>query len=733
VDLSDNQLKILDAVVKDFRISLKNSMLYVPDHPICTYSIRNFLESLNKWFTVNPRLEFGVTPNHLFYGGEVVREKEDSYSELARHLHIRGLLSICISRGVDEKEIRNFMVLIRQDRKSIQKAGGIKKNLPEDKHILIKEIDYSALMTSAHEKKTSEEGKVWQFLFNIAEESKAGELPPSKLEFLVDFFKDTKQSAKTLNKVYQDATSQMADEKAAEDIKAAVAQICQYLEKHGTADSKDLRVKLMNVISQLHPDLISMLFEQTVQGDDNFDLVESITKDFTEDYVAEFIESLISTENNFNENLLKVFDKLTPGQSKANNVVSLVADRLFQKRIINPETLSQLQMSIMEIFKKHPESDFMNQIYKITVDSVMNKKVDTLVYMAKLSPLINKFVQSMEEGQLKTEKIWLLLNILWLENNPEEFGKFTDKLVSVMPDLLDSRDMVRIREIVEFFTEKIRPEQKEDTHLAPQIRDALGKITNKKTIDNIISIIPEASQKDLEDIVYTLIRSESDCAKTLVDSFILEKNPAHRHKFWFIFSMMKTEVTREVVNRLEYGEPNAVKDLFLILKECDPKKTHLAARKLIGHHNAQIRWEALDAFEPRTADELGLVFKIFKKEKNRAVKKKATSVLLRSGHSETIRKIFQECEGGLFRRSNLFDLVELCGQMRVQASFPYLKRLFEKHSLFNSKRRDTLRAAVLTSAARLKTEESLRLVKLGLEDRSRLLRETSEIILKLNE
>jgi len=733
VSLSESQAILLDIVVKDFRIALKNSMLYVPDHPICTLSIRNFLGSLDKWFTTNARLELGISPNHLFYDGESVKEKDDGYTELARYLHLRGLLSVSISRGVKENELRNFFSLIKQDRKSIYKNGGVRKNLPEDKHIQIKEIDYSSLMASAREKTSSEEGKVWQFLFNIAEESKTGDLPPSKVEFLVDFFKDTKQSAKTLNKVYQDATNQLQDENVTENIRSAIAQICQYFEKHATTDAKDLRVKLMNVISQLHPDLIHVLFEQTVQGDENFDLVESITKDFSEDYIAEFIESLITTENNFNENLLKVFDKLAPGPTKANNIVSLVADRLFRKRIINPETLSQLQMSIKEIFRKHPESDFMNQIYKITVDAVMNKKVDTLVYMAKLSPLINKFVQSMEEGQLKTEKIWLLLNILWLENNPEEFSKFTDKLVSVMPELLDTRDMVRIREIVEFFTEKIRPEQKEDSQLNAHVREALGKITNRKTIDNIISIIPEATQKDLEDIVYTLIRSEADCAKTLVDSFIMEKNPAHRQKFWFIFSMMKAEVTREVVNRLVYGEPNAVKDLFLILKECDPKKTRLAAKKLISHQNAQIRWEALDAFEPRTSDELGVVFKIFRKERNRAVKKKATSVLLRSGHAETTHRLFRECERNFFHPSNLLDLVELCGQIRVQAAFPHLKQLFEKRALFNTKRRDDLRIAVLTSAARLKTEDALKLVKLGLEDRSRRLRETSEIILKLNE
>ena len=197
--------------------------------------------------------------------------------------------------------------------------------------------------------------------------------------------------------------------------------------------------------------------------------------------------------------------------------------------------------------------------------------------------------------------------------------------------------------------------------------------------------------------------------------------------------MMKAEVTREVVNRLEYGEPNAVKDLFLVLKECDPKKTHLAAKKLISHQNAQVRWEALDAFEPRTPDELGRVFTIFRRERNRAIKKKATSVLLRSGHTETIHRLFRECERNFFHPGSLLDLVELCGQIRVQAAFPHLKRLFVKRALFNTKRRDDLRTAVLTSAARLKTEDALKLVKLGLEDRSRRLRETSEIILKLDE
>jgi hypothetical protein len=58
--------------------------------------------------------------------------------------------------------------------------------------------------------------------------------------------------------------------------------------------------------------------------------------------------------------------------------------------------------------------------------------------------------------------------------------------------------------------------------------------------------------------------------------------------------------------------------------------------------------------------------------------------------------------------------------------------LFFKRALFNTKRRDDLRTTIITSAARIKTEEAFSLIKSGLNDRSKSIRETSEIVLKLD-
>ncbi|MBN2030363.1 hypothetical protein JW824_08980 [bacterium] len=732
LELSQEQEKKLNNTIKNFRIALKNSVFYESNHPLYVSSIENFKNALDKWLLAEHELNLGITQDNLYLDGTLINEKEGTYSEIANYLHMRGIISLLFRQGITKGELTEFFNFIKNDRRTIKEKGGIQKNISTDGHLKIKEIDYSALLRSARESVESKDN-VWQFLFDTAKESRSGELPKSKVEFLIDFLKDTSKSAMTLNKVYKEAVNQLQDEQAAEDIRNTIMQICQYFENKSSDQAREIKVKLMHVISQLHPDLIHTLFDKTVGDNQEFDLAESITKDFSESYIAEIIESLISKEDTFNENLLKVFDKLIPKVNKSDHVISLVADKLFNKRIVNPDTLSKLQMSIKEIFKRHPESNFMNQIYNITVDAVVNKKIDTLVYVARLTPLINKFVQSMEEGKLKKEEIWLLLNILWLENEAVEFKKFTEKVLHILPELVDTKDTERIKEIVEFFSEKTRPEQQKDRELIKEISNGFQKVTNKETLISLISMIQDAGRKDLEDITYILVKASNHSAKMLIDAFMDNTNPIFRNKLNFIFQKMKDTIAKEVIERFEYCEPHFIRDLFFILKECSPDKTHLIAKKLITHKHPQIRWEALNGFIPKTKEEIVDILKFCKKEKNNDVKKKAAAVILQTNSEESIHLLFKYARSGLFKHKFLMQLIELCGQLKVKTTFIHLKNIFLKRPLFSTKKRDELRVAAITSIARMHTEEAAELVNHGLLDKSKRVRKTSEIIMQLDQ
>ena len=731
MDTTKQPLEFYDQIVRAFNLAIKNSALYTIDHPICSSSIDNFRATLGKWFASGEKLELGISQDNVFFNGQTVKEGDIRYTEVAEYLHQRGIISLTFIDGITINELNEFFGFIKNDRRTVREKGGVLKNMPGTPHLKIKEIDYSSLLVKTKKEPTTEEEAVWQSLFKIVEEGDKGELPDSKMEFLAGFFENSKESARVLNKVYKEAVNSLQDDATVEEIRETVGKVCRYFEKYSKPEAKKMKVNLVEVVSQLHPDLINMLFEKTVVNGEDFDLAEEITDDFSDSYIAGFIESLVSNEDTFNENLLKVFDKLAPGADKASNIVSMVADKLFSKRILNPATLSKMQMSIKEIFNNHPESGFMTQMHKITVDAVVNKKIDTLVYVARLSPLINKFVQSMEEGQLKKEEIWLLLNVLWLENDAEEFRTFGEKLVDILPELLDSKEIERVKEMLEFFTEKQRPEQRENDAMVSATNALVDKITAKETKDSLISYIPEADTKSLEYVADILLKSKEESARLLVDAFILERNPAHVNKFRFIISKMQDEVVKEAIDRIEYGEPLIVRNLFRILIEYAPDKAHLISKKMIGHKSPQIRLEALQVFTPGTDEELKEIFTAFKRERNEEVQKKTASVLLQTKDEKVISSLFGYVEKSLFKRKFLVKLVELCGQTRLKESFPHLKRLFLKRPWFLTRRFEDVRVAAVTSLGRLGTPEAMEIIEACVKNGNKRVREMCEIIVKL--
>jgi hypothetical protein len=217
----------------------------------------------------------------------------------------------------------------------------------------------------------------------------------------------------------------------------------------------------------------------------------------------------------------------------------------------------------------------------------------------------------------------------------------------------------------------------------------------------------------------------------LIDAFINEKNPAYRNKFRTIFSCMKDDIIKETIDRLEYSDPSNVKDLFSILMEYASQKAHLIAKKLIRHDNARIRWEGLDVFKPENEEEKNSVLDLLRGERNEEVKKKAATVLLLTRDADMIEKLFAIAEKGFFVQKFLIRLVELCGSLKIYESFPSLKRVFLKRPFFSTKSRNDLRAAAVSSLARLHTDEAMQLVDEGLKDKSEAVRRMSEIILKL--
>ncbi|MFH1846277.1 MAG: hypothetical protein ABH869_01835 [Candidatus Omnitrophota bacterium] len=729
--LNDKELKLLKNILKTFNIAIKSCVLYAKEHPLFIEPIKIFKKTLDEWFFSREDLELGVSPSDIFFKEEKIEETHGMIKELAEYLHSKDIVFISIKKGISVDELALFFGVLKNDAKVMRAKGGIVKNLKEAVHIYVEEIDYSSLLQSGGGEEIKEED-AWQSLFAIAKDAQKGKLPESKDEFITEFLQNPGEAGKMLNMVYKRAVSKLKGDEAEKDIHETIARICLYLGGKDKGQSEELKEKLMTTIGRLQPDLMIRLFERADIDGKKFDLADEVTKDLSDTFIADFMESFISGEGGLNNNLLKVFDKLAPDAGRANTVATMISDKLFDKKLLNSENLSGLQNSIKELFSKNSKSDFMLEMYKITVDACVNRKIDRLVYRAKLAPLISKYVQSAKEEGMKKDEIRLLLNIISLEKNAGEFEKYTERILKLFPEIHGSGNMDVLKEAVEFFNEKLDAEQKKNEKIKNLSEKVLADFCGNDVIDEILKLLPEADSKTLKNIGYILSVNKANTVGAVIDLYLYEQDQMLRGKLRSILSSFQEEAVAEIFKRLEQSGDFIQKELFALLKEYAPLKAHSIAVRLISYKDPEMRLQGLKDYEPQTRKEQDGIFAIYKKEKEIKVKHQIMEILLKTRDKEVIDKIFKNERKWFKGKAETLKLVELCGYLKIQESFSQLKRIFLKSSLFNDPQRDKLRVTAASGLRRLHTDEAMALIKKGLKDKNERVRKMCEIIIELD-
>jgi len=706
-EISHDELKEL---VRTLLIVMKNSIFYEIDHPLCKSSIRQFIDLLKKWFSSYSTLRLDISQYEFDINGNTYDQHQLHSKEIAQYLHNRGILSIIFYPNITLKELQEFFQITSYDVQTIKDKGGIIKCLPVDSSIKVKELDYSYFLLYSTEDLSLKEEEIWDALFQIANKKPHENLPESSLELILDFFKDAKKSARLLNKVYKNALNQLSGEKAIEDMRKAISQISQHLEQQTEDQKRDGQINIMNILFQLHIDLLSSLLKQSDSDNHISDLSKEIVKHFSDTDIADFISSLIVTEGSLNERLIRIFDKLVPDESKSNKVVPLVADQLFSQNIIHPFKIEPMQMSIKEIFKQNPKSHFLNQMYEITVDAVINKNIDALTYIAKLTPEISKFVKSMKGSQLIREKVLLILNLLHLENDSDDFKKLNNDILNLFPLLLQQRDIVTIRDIFDFYTQKVHPEQKNNIAMGDAINKTTQKITSKESIREIISYIPD-SNHDLHHITYILENLKEQSVPLLISAYLKRPGSVDIVKFKKVFTVMKREIITEISKRLKSPNTYEIKVLFPLLKQYAPVKARKIARYMIDSSDKQILLPILDNYDPQSREEVNKIFNIYFKSSNNEIKSKAAVLLLKTRNREIIEILFRKSGNSFFKKSFTVDLVRLCGDIKVKESFPLIREIFIKRSIFSTRKKDKLRLTAAISLLKLQSADGYKLIK----------------------
>lgn len=707
----DPNFHLFQAVIRDLLVSIKSGILYQADHPFFIQSVQKLKTSLDEWFNSREGLDIGISTDNLFLDFESFDNKDANFEVIANLLHTRGIISVSIARHVRLEDLTAFLQTIKYDSKEIERRGGMECLIPPECGIRIKEIDYRSVLKSDEHIDPAKEEAIWNHLFNRARSLATQDLPESKVELLVDFFRDTQKAASVLNRIYKQAFYKQSGSDFIIHFHNVIHQICSHFDRKEMAeDARAFKGNLAGVISHLHPELIERLFEETTLNKQKWNLAEAILHDCSDSFMAAFFESLISRQGSVNEYLLRVFNKIMPDENRMKNILHLVSDRLFAGKMVQPHSLTRLQISIQELFKTCPQETLVAELYKMTVDAVIHRKQDCLTYVPRLIPDVNRFVYALKKNKLVLDKTWLLCNLLRIERSSDDFEIFMEQLAACYLTLLKLNHFDAIRQILEFVSEGLKRDR--DSKKATDIirMEAVGRLINRDTVEILFSAIPDADPDEIANISEILMLARPRSVSLMIGAFVRIKDTRFREKCQTLFLRMKADIVEEVLRRIETSNPNVLKDLFTIVQICDPRMINSAARKMITSKNTIIQWEVLERFVPQSDGEITYILDLLRKEKNRQIQRKAISSLLKTGKNETVYQLFRFAQKRKNRSGILLDLIELCGIQKSEKAYPYLKRLLSKRSFFRNKKNEVIRFAAAKALFQLNPLEARHLV-----------------------
>jgi DNA-directed RNA polymerase subunit F len=734
-DLSKKKIELFDHIITALDIVLKNAPLYPRGHPLVNSSLNAMKDALDGWFAAGEEtFRLGVSSDNILLDGKFVRERSDIYRDVAAYLHRRGILVLSVSNKVHVDEVAEFLAVIKNDPETIARMGGVAKNTPPTPHLAVKEIDYSAILTSAKAGEVLGKDGLWAELCRIGEDALVAELPASKLEFIEKFLKDPRKAAALLNRIYKEAAAKLEKDAVIENVRNVLANINRYYRDFCPEKAKGMRGELLEIISRLDPKLVVEIFEESGGDIAALEFSNDLLNGMSNDAIAAFISALMGNEGVINPGLVGLFDRLASQNGELGSVAAIVADRLFGKELLDKDAMTTLRTSIGEIFKSYPDNDFMSHIYQLTMEAFLTSEGVEGTRDDEAGRLIKEYTAFLTKENLKKEKVRLLADIIRYEEDSLKFKQFSAELLSVLRERLENSDVESVRETFELFAERLRPEQLAKEGIANEVKEALEVMRAPDVIEHLVSSVPKVDMSLLGDIAYVLAKIPA-AAESLLEAFAREANPLSRGRFAYLLSNMGKAAARDVSERLGSiadgeGTPQLLKELLKVLKNLDPEEAWSAARRLLKHRDGRVRISVLEFFTPRTKEDARMIFDIFETERDPEALTKIIAALVRTSDDDTIARLFERFGKGFFNQSRLLEVIRLCGDFKVRGAVSYLGRILGRRPFFSTKAADDLRLASAISLGRIGTTDALEFLRSSINDGSEPVRRMCGYILK---
>ena len=405
-----NKEEALQDFFNSLKVSLNNSSVYFPEHPIFIKSAEDLKIKVDSLLNFIKPIKIGFTPVSLVIDDRTW-EKAALHKELAAFFHFRKIKSLEIKGNLTSKELTSFLLKVSSPPRTIFREGGIENILKKEgaSSICLEVLDYSQLLGAEGE----EYRDIWVYLFRDVVESGDSQ----KISQFADNFE------KVIGKFRGE------DLIKNEELQENIAIFLGHLKDK----EKDKFRRCAKEVAR------SILRQRNVSQDARLDKLSVFFKDLSSEELADTLWQEIVEDDSFDSPGFNLFTRLI-GERQHEEVASSLAHKISRAKApgINPQT----RKKIKELFLT-PDGQFIPEIYR-----------NTLLTLLKDTALETESRLTFDRNDLQINYRFLILNLLSGEKNKSRLILISEKISEEWNKITKEKDIEFIKVFLEIWERK---------------------------------------------------------------------------------------------------------------------------------------------------------------------------------------------------------------------------------------------------------------------------------------
>lgn len=590
--LSLDTKKIAEAVV-EINISRKNVQIYPLGHDQVERSMERAHQALLGALEVNRKLTLGIAKDALMIGHQVLDPGNAVFKEFASALKAHNVAAVSFARGTGKDELLRFLVLISKRPSEIADSGGFKTCLSKASlsHIALRMMDYSQFHLTEEQKVvktepdsiTHDADLIWrEFISHFISGSLSKSGQAVSVEDITTM--SPAQLAHALN------SGQVGNEVALKAFDSIVARHLQYAtsENVSAEKSSDSYGSIGLLLQELNPDLRRQFLSVTFKNCEergHIPETEALIKGLSQNFVIDMLREASKEGKEISPSLLSLVQKIYN--------IDGIETELSQMDTAWASSQMPMHDKLKHLFKREDHESFIEPEY------------DTLLKQMATGALVDQnetesgfaleaHLEQMESPQMDIKIARVLVALLDMNLNGEEYRDFANQLLASVPPLLSAGAFQVLLAIAEKFErhrkEKVNPE------VRSAARTALMKLKTPEFAVKAVRVFGrEATPADSNAIKF-MVAMGSGVVPDAVAILANREAASKTDPLYKVLGHFREETIFEVKKRLKDSRLQVVINMISLLQALKAKEAGSMLMPFLEHPVLIIRMQALNTF-----------------------------------------------------------------------------------------------------------------------------------------